>query len=466
MHLSHNEDKNFSLSRFESMLKTNNILFFDSEEFEEIINYYMENGKIALAKKATKLGLEQHPTSTNLKLFQVEMYIFENKLDIAEDLLNELEVIESSNEEIYIQKANIFSRKDNHKKAIELLEIALEITEDEADVLNLLGMEYLFLEDYDNARYYFMKCVEIDPEDYSSLYNIIYCFEYLEMYKEAIDYLNIYLNSNPYCEVAWHQVGKQYFLLKKYQKALAAFDFAIISDDTFVGAYLEKGKVLEKLKRYNEAIENYTITLNLEDPTSFALLRIGKCHEKLGNEELALDYYQKCVEDDALLDKGWIAITDFYIKKRNYQKALYFIDKAINIDSENVHYWKRYGKINHQLNLFEEAEIGFRRAIELGNYELQTWLSRTDLLMHIGEFDAAVNSALQAMEFYPDNAELEYRLAGLYYLLSEPLKGKFHLENALKLESDFCMILEILFPSVFELTEVKGLIEIHKKTSQ
>src|SRR5690606_38073341 len=271
-----NEDKNFSLSRFESMLKTNNILFFDSEEFEEIINYYMENGKIALAKKATKLGLEQHPTSTNLKLFQVEMYIFENKLDIAENLLNELEVIESSNEEIYIQKANIFSRKDNHKKAIELLEIALEITEDEADVLNLLGMEYLFLEDYDNARYYFMKCVEIDTEDCSSLYNIIYCFEYLEMYKEAIDYLNIYLNSNPYCEVAWHQVGKQYFLLKKYQKALAAFDFAIISDDTFVGAYLEKGKVLEKLKHYNEAIENYTVDLSLEDPTSWALLRIVK----------------------------------------------------------------------------------------------------------------------------------------------------------------------------------------------
>jgi tetratricopeptide (TPR) repeat protein len=465
MHLSHNEDKNFSLTRFESMLKTNNVLFFDSEEFEEIINYYMENGKIALAKKATKLGLEQHPTSTNLKLFQVEMYIFENKLEVAEEILNELEVIESSNEEIYIQKANIFSRKDDHKKAIELLEIALEITEDEADVLNLLGMEYLFMEDYDNARYYFMKCVEIDPEDYSSLYNIIYCFEYLEMYDEAIDYLNIYLNSNPYCEVAWHQVGKQYFLMKKFDKALAAFDFAIISDDTFVGAYLEKGKVLEKLKRYNEAIENYTITLNLEDPTSFAMLRIGKCHEKLGNDELALDFYQKCVEDDALLDKGWIAITDFYIKKRNFQKALYFIDKAINIDSENVHYWKRYGKINHQLNLFEEAEVGYRRAIELGNYELQTWLSRTDLLLQIGEFDAAVNSILQAMEFYPENAELEYRLAGIYYILSEPVKGKFHLENALKLESDFSMILEILFPSVFDLAEVQNLIEQHRKTS-
>lgn len=466
MHLSHNEDKNFSLSRFESMLKTNNVLFFDSEEFEDIINYYMENGKIALAKKATKLGLEQHPTSTNLKLFQVEMYIFEDKLEVAEELLNELQLLDSTNEEIYIQRANIYSRKDNHKKAIRLLEKALELTEDEADVLNLIGMEFLFLEDYENARYYFMKCVEIDIYDYSSLYNVIYCYEFMELHNEAIDYLNIYLNSNPYCEVAWHQVGKQYFMMKNFKKALAAFDFAIISDDTFVGAYLEKGKVLEKMKRFNEAIENYTITLNLEDPTSFALLRIGKCHEKLGNKDLALEYYQKCVEEDALLDKGWIAITDFYIKKRNFQKALYYIDKAINIDSENVHYWKRYGNINFKLGLFEEAEIGFRRSIELGNYELQTWLSRTDLLMQLGEFEAAINNLFQATEFYPENAELEYRLSGLFYFLNDTIKGKFHLENGLKIDSDYSMVLEILFPSVFEMEEVQNLINPFRKRSQ
>ena len=81
MQSSSEEYNNFSLSRFESMLKTNNVLFFDSVEFEEIIQYYLENGKVALARKAVKLGLEQHPSSTNLKLFQVEMFIFENELD-------------------------------------------------------------------------------------------------------------------------------------------------------------------------------------------------------------------------------------------------------------------------------------------------------------------------------------------------------------------------------------------------
>lgn len=142
----------------------------------------------------------------------------------------------------------------------------------------------------------------------------------LEQSDEAIEYLNIYLDKNPYCEVAWHQLGKQYGALKEYEKALSAYEFAIISDDTFVGAYIEKGRILERLKRYNEAIENYTITLSLEDPTSFALLRIGNCYEKLGAKDLAVQYYFKTVHEDPLLDKGWIAITKFYCKLKTFKK--------------------------------------------------------------------------------------------------------------------------------------------------
>ncbi|MFV0249197.1 MAG: hypothetical protein ACK5H1_09625, partial [Tenacibaculum sp.] len=58
------------VSKFESMLKTNNVYFFDSTEFEEIVEHYLNKGKHSLAKKAVKLGLEQHPSSVQLKLMQ------------------------------------------------------------------------------------------------------------------------------------------------------------------------------------------------------------------------------------------------------------------------------------------------------------------------------------------------------------------------------------------------------------
>lgn len=442
-------NNNVSLNKFESMLKTNNVLFFDSEEFENIIHHYLNQGKVALAKKAIKLGLEQHPSSTNLKLFKVEVYVFENKLKEANQLLDALYVLEPSNEEVYIQKANILSKEDKHEDAIKVLKIALNFSEEVSEIHALIGMEYLLLDDFEKAKQSFMNCLEEQPEDYSSLYNIIYCFDFLNENEEAITFLNKYLNSNPYCEVAWHQLGKQYFSIKDYKKALSAFDFAIISDDRFIGAYLEKGKVLEKLKRYKEAIENYLLTLELDDPTSFALLRMGCCYEKLGKLDLAKQYYYKTVKEDPLLDKGWIAITKFYLKQHNYQKALYYINKAINIDAENVIYWKLYAQINQRLNFLEEAEKGYKKAIELGNYELNTWLSRTDILIQIGELDAASLNLIQATEFYPENAEIEFRLTGIYYKVLETEKGSYHLKNAMTFNKEFLFIVEELFPEVY-----------------
>jgi len=459
------DNENLSLSKFESMLKTNNVLFFDSNEFENIIHHYLENGKIALAKKAIKLSLEQHPDSTNLKLFKVEVYVFENKLDEANKLLDALYQLEPNNEEVFIQKANILSKQDEHQKAIDTLLIALDFAVESADLHSLIGMEYLFLDKFEEAKTSFMKCLEADIEDYSALYNIIYCFDFLQQTDEAIEYLTLYLDKNPYCEVAWHQLGKQYFDKKEYQKALAAFDFAIISDDVFIGAYLEKGKVLEKLKQYNEAIECYKVTLALDDPTSFALLRIGHCYEKLGQNDLAVQHYYKTVEEDPLLDKGWIAITKYYNKNQDYQNALHYINKAINIDEDNVMYWKLYAQINQRLNFLEESERGYKRTLELGNYELDTWISRGDILIKLGEYEAAIFNFEQCVEFYPESEEVEYRLAGLNLKLQKISEGIIHLNNALTLNFDYNFILEELFPNIYKRQSVAKIIAQFKNAS-
>jgi tetratricopeptide (TPR) repeat protein len=251
--------------------------------------------------------------------------------------------------------------------------------------------------------------------------------------------------------------------LKKYPEALRAFEFATYIDDEFLGAFMEKAKTLERLKRYEEAIESYNRTIELDDPTSYALLRIGKCHEKLGNDILALKFFNKTVHEDPLLDKGWIAITDFYVRQKNFQKALYYVNKALSIDNENRFYWKRFATINKELSLFEEAEFGYRKAVEHGDYMLDTWLFWVDILQFLGEFESAIQTLLQASEYFPEEYEIEYRLAGLYLMLQETAKGKFHLSNGLRLNFKNRMLLEHLFPTVWDMKLVQKAIEKHSK---
>lgn len=464
MNMSHEEEEeenNLSLSKFESMLKTNKVFFFDSEEFEDIVLHYMDTGRINLAKKALRLGLEQHPKSTGLKLVHVEILIYDDKIEQAEKILNEIALLEPTNEEVFIQRANICSKRDQHEKAIEHLNEALRYTEDEADIYSMIGMEYLFMDNLELAKENFILCLENDDEDYSALYNVVYCFDFLDQNQEAIVYLEDFIDKNPYSEVAWHQLGRQFYALKNYEKAVWAFDYACLIDEGFLGAFLEKAKSLEKLKHYQEAIDCYTITIELDDPTSFAYLRIGKCYEKLNNNEQALNFYLKTVHEDPLLDKAWLAITDFYIKQKNYQKSLYYINKAIAIDGENSLYWRRYANINQYLNFFEEAEEGYRKAFENGDVQLDNFLCWSDVLYVLGEVAAAFEILNQAKELYTNEPEILYRMVGLYYNIEEEFNAIEALNFALLTDFHKNYILKDLFPHVWECETVQNSIKNH-----
>jgi tetratricopeptide (TPR) repeat protein len=458
MHLFSDSDNDLPFSKFESMLKTNSVYFFDSEEFEEIILHYMNIGKMSLAKKALELGLKQHPASVSLKLAHIEVLLYEDKLDKADILLKELEKIEPLNDQVYLHKATLLSKREMHKEAIEALNVALLYTEDEVDIRSLIGMEYLYLEEFDTARLNFAKCLEVEFEDYSSLYNVIYCFDMLEQHREAIDYLLAYIDKDPYSEIAWHQLGRQHYIVENYVEALKAFDYSILIDEYFIGAYLEKAKTLEALGEYGSAIDNYLITLDLDEGTSFSYLRIGKCFEKLGNHKEALKYFNQTVKEDPLLDKGWLALTDLFIKDKNYQKALYFINKAIHIDGENSVYWLKYAKINLKLHLFEEACKGFQKCLDLEDYTLEIFIALTDTLHFLGDFDDAIQVLLNAKKLYKDFAEIEYRLAGLYFLTNHERLGLRCFKNALAIDYDYHTVAKELYPAIFEKEAIKKLL--------
>ena len=105
-----------SIIKFESMINSNKFLFFDSEEFESIIIYYLESGNSSMANKAIKMAIEQYPKNTSILLLKVEALIFENNIEEAEKIIDSLYEIDRNNSEIIIQKSRILSKRKKHSE--------------------------------------------------------------------------------------------------------------------------------------------------------------------------------------------------------------------------------------------------------------------------------------------------------------------------------------------------------------
>ena len=104
--------------KFEQMLKTDKIQYFDAQEFETITQHYLDNGQNNMAKRALKLGLEQHPNNIELLLVKSELFVFDSEFSEAESLLDLVDQLSPQNEEVFLQRANIHSKRKEHQKPL------------------------------------------------------------------------------------------------------------------------------------------------------------------------------------------------------------------------------------------------------------------------------------------------------------------------------------------------------------
>ena len=98
---------NDSILKFENMLKTNAVFYFDSTEFILISHHYIDQANYSLAEKSIKMGLNQHPNNTDLMLLKSELLIFNSNYEDAYEILNYLENIDPENRSLDIEPLTI-----------------------------------------------------------------------------------------------------------------------------------------------------------------------------------------------------------------------------------------------------------------------------------------------------------------------------------------------------------------------
>lgn len=435
------------VQRFEQMLENKEVVFFDSDEYLEIIMYYLDFMDLEYALLALEYAEKSYPNHTEITIKWLEYYLAKGNLKKAFSLIEYLKHFEVEDTDYFICLGRYWSEKGMHAKAIHYYQKALSLGEEIDYIHNSIGNEYLDLEDLENALKHFKFALEDNIDDDYAFFSCLFCYDELHKPNLSIEFLQDYINKQPYADFAWFQLGTKQLQSNKYDDALQSFDFAIAINPHNISAYAQKALCYEKVKYWESAIQVYESSLEHDESPAFTHLQIGYCYNKLGSIFKALKSFLQVVYLDAQLDQAWYEIFEIYNNLANYDEALYYINKALEIDNDNINYLKKRAYLYVQLRQFEESIEDFRTLLELEYTNINNYLAFGELLMAIGEFEQAKDHITESIKKFR-RAEFFYQLSNCYFLLKDETNGKEYLTKAITLQPDLLDEMKERYPQL------------------
>ena len=171
------EDLKISVERYEQMIRNKDQYFFDSQAFENIIEYYIEKNDPIKALQVADYAMSQHSFAAIFLIKKSQLLLAVNHLESALEMLERAELLEPSNPDIYTIKGSILDKFERHPEAIEAYQTALLYTSEPDEVYLQLAYIYENLNDYPAAIEQLKLCLQQNMEHQDALYELAFCFD-------------------------------------------------------------------------------------------------------------------------------------------------------------------------------------------------------------------------------------------------------------------------------------------------
>ncbi len=191
---------------------------------------------------------------------------------------------------------------------------------------------------------------------------------------------------------------------KYYDDAIELYDKVIELDSTYRLAYYNKSRCYLELKDTANAINSLNNLLKQKPTDNESLNFLGEIYFEKGALDKAEKYFKASArefESVSVLHN----LARLYFKKEDYQKALEYIKKALELEPKNLYLMETTRQIALKMNRNEEAEEIYKHIKEIDpsfypDYEQMAVEAKNE-----GEYQKAVNYYTLAIQNEPSNKE-------------------------------------------------------------
>ncbi len=440
------EDFLILLRKYEQMKADNSSGFFDVEEFEQIIDYYLDEFKYDQAEEAASLAATQHPASVEIKYKTVHVYLEQGITKVALELLEQVPVWEHSNAEFYYLKGTALCLSGKIHEAEKNFDKGLRLTEeDPMEALLNIAIAFENARQFELAIKYLEQAKKIQPSNLSVLYDLGYFYERIDKFNASVEYYSNYLDIDPFSENVWYNLGVAYFKLDKPTKAIEAYDYAIALNVEYAAAYFNKANTFGSLEDYDSAIGTIEEFLELEPDNTQALCFLGDCFEQKRFYIKALEAYKKAINIDNTESEGWFGAGMVLYQQNKYEEAISYLVKALEFDRDNTDYWMNLGYVYEENKQYSKAVKCFQKVTVLDNTDYEAWHSLAAVLLrNTKEPEKAISVLEKALRFFPEDKRLLVKMAAAQFMINNSTEGVDNLEKALSrdnaLISEFALL--------------------------
>ncbi|MCB0765896.1 MAG: tetratricopeptide repeat protein [Flavobacteriales bacterium] len=464
-HPERNDQIHHCVERYESMRRSNTTSFFDVEEFEIIIEHYLEQSDPRQAREVLELAQRQHPGSLDLMFSEAHVLMNQGKLNRALEVLDGIGKMEPFNEDVHLHKASIYSQLRNHRRAVEHYKRALELAEEGLDEIHLdLAFEYENLEMYELALESLKGALDANPENEAVLYEMAYCFDVSDAHQAAVSFFRQFTNDNPYSFVAWYNLGNALARLERAEESIEALDFCLAIEERFTSAYFSKARNLLILGRYQEAIDCYQETINFDGPQAITFSYIGECYEKMEHYEQALIHYDQSIALDPTWVDAWIGRGVVKDMQGRLQEAIKDLEMAVQRSPDHGDGWFYLANTLGRAGRYEEAFEAYAKLNTLEPENVDGWLDHADLLLQMKGPDLAARKLKEGAQVIKLTSKYAYRMVSYLLRMGEMQQALVTLEDALMNDHASHHLLLDHYPEAASLPQVIHLLELYRRS--
>jgi len=411
----YNEEVKGLVDRYEEMLRKKTSIYFDLDEFETLIEHYVNERKFEEASEVVRHGSSIFPDSTMLMMREALLLANIGQRNRALSKLKNMLSFEPSNPDLHMALASVYSQNREHQSAIRHLREALKCAEEDFqfEIKRDLAHAYIEMEKPEEAVKLLKEILVIEPDNEAAIHELDYCYGRMGNTQEAISFFTSFLDDNPYSYSGWFSLGNAYLGEERPEEAANAYDFCLTILEDFTPAKFNLANALIQLGHYKEAGERLLEILEAEkefpDPEIYCL--IGECFEKRQEFLMSHDYYQKALEMEPDNTSALIGIAVIYQELELPEKALRYAEKAIKHDDSDPELKYIKADILKELERFDEALDIFNKMPESEKENPVYWLDLADLYLAMDQVVKALDLTEEALVALPGNPSLETRKA-------------------------------------------------------